>query len=61
MKRKYILLLGIAIFFSLSLNLTLRAQDYYKKQKPAPAQEVREEAVSEEKIQRPGKRPAGYS
>lgn len=49
MKRKYILLLGIAIFLSFGLNLTLSAQDYYKKQKAAPAQEIPEEAVSEEK------------
>ena len=49
MKRKYILLLGIAIFLSLGLNLTSSAQDYYKKQKAAPVQEVQEEAVSEEK------------
>ena len=51
MKRKYILLLGIAIFLSLGLNLTLNAQDYYKKQKAAPVQEVQEEAVSQEKYQ----------
>ncbi|HLD40908.1 MAG TPA: hypothetical protein VJA84_01890, partial [Candidatus Omnitrophota bacterium] len=37
------------VFFSLVLSLTLSAQDYYKKQKPAPAQETRKEAVSEEK------------
>lgn len=49
MKRKYILLLGIAIFLSLALNLTLRAQDYYKKQKAAPVQKIQEETVSEEK------------
>ena len=49
MKKRFILLLSLAVFFSLGLSLTLNAQDYYKKQKPAPAQETREETASEEK------------
>lgn len=49
MKKRFILLLSLAVFFS--LNLTLRAQDYYKKQKSAPVQESREETVPQEKYQ----------
>ena len=49
MKKRFILLLSLAVFFSLGLGLTLSAQDYYKKQKPAPAQETREKTASEEK------------
>lgn len=49
MKRKLVLILCLAFF--LSLSLTLSAQDYYKKQKPAPVQESREETVPQEKYQ----------
>lgn len=51
MKRKLVLILCLLVFFSLGLNLTLSAQDYYKKQKPAPVQESREETVPQEKYQ----------
>ncbi len=47
MKKGFILLLGLAVFFS--FNLTLNAQDYYKKQKPAQKQDFPEEGISEEK------------
>ena len=50
MKKRFILLLSLAVFFSLGLSLTLNAQDYYKKQKAAPQpRETREETASEEK------------
>ena len=52
MKKRFILLLSLAVFFSLGLSLTLNAQDYYKKQKAAPQpREIREETISEEKYQ----------
>lgn len=53
MKRKLVLILCLTFF--LSLSLTLSAQDYYKKQKPAPVQESREETVPQEKYQDPEK------
>src|SRR3990170_3938582 len=33
MKKRFILLLSLAVFFSLGLSLTLSAQDYYKENK----------------------------
>ncbi len=47
MKRRFILFLSLAVFFS--FNLTLLAQDYYKKQNPAQKQNFAEEGISEER------------
>lgn len=53
MRKKFVLILCLAFF--LSLSLTLSAQDYYKKQKAALVQESREETVPQEKYQDPEK------